>query len=224
MVNGICSPDRTTPPGEAPGQDSLKSTKWKVPEEEGFKVLSNHFPSLTPGGGAGRKAPMAVWSGDVTVANVTMRSRSKEPSSGDLFQSNACYAAAAASEPFRIKETPVKDEGSHSDWSAVSVGAHFGRLFPDTHQRKPFQLDASSTTSVTDTDEDDFRTMAITAKPDSRGVPRGASGSRSRPGCREPTPGSEGERLRRFCSKSLFSDLKGQQDSAFDSPLSLLHK
>ncbi|XP_064168905.1 centrosomal protein of 152 kDa [Anguilla rostrata] len=218
-------PLKTTPMGEAPCQDSLKLMKWRVPEEDGFKAPPTHFLSRTPLGGAGRNTSVAVCTGDVTAANVTMRTHSRELSGGGLFQSKAYHAAEAASEPFLIKETPVRDEGSHSDWSAISMGAHFNHLFPNANRAQSFQLDAPSSASVSDTDEDDFRTIAVTAKPDFRGVPRGSSGSRSRPGPREPTPGSEGERLRRFCSKNLFSELKGcQQDSGFDSPLSLLHK
>ncbi|KAJ8343579.1 hypothetical protein SKAU_G00309080 [Synaphobranchus kaupii] len=231
-ANGICSPDRTTPTGEVPCQDSLKHTKRKIPEEAGFKAPSTRFLSHTSVGGAGRFASVAVCTGEVTAANVTMRTHSRELSGGGIFQSEACYTAEAASEPLLIKETPVRDEGSHSDWSAVSFGAHFNHLFPNTDQGKPFQLGAPSSASISDTDEDDFRTIAVTAKPDFRAVPRGVTGSRSRsgppPGAagrREPTPGSEGEKLRRLCSKNLFSELKGcQQDSGFDSPLFLLHK
>ncbi|XP_061078065.1 centrosomal protein of 152 kDa [Conger conger] len=220
MANGIYGLDRTTPTGEAPGQDSLKPMKWKIPEEDAFKAPPTHFLSRTAGGGA----PASVCTGDLTVANVTMRTRGKELSGGDLLQSKACYTTEAASEPFLIKETPVRDEGSQSDWSTVSVGAHLSHLFPNTARRNPFQPDASTPPSVSDTDEDDFRPFAVPAKPDARGVPRAPSGPRSRPGSREPTPGSEGQRLRRFCSKNLFSEFKGQQDSGFDSPLSLPQK
>ncbi|KAJ8249364.1 hypothetical protein GJAV_G00233980 [Gymnothorax javanicus] len=213
-VNGTCSPDRTTPPGETPCQDSLKPGKWKGLEEDGFKA--------PPSCSMSRDVGVAGRTGDVTVSSVTLRTSRMDLSDRSLFQSKVCYTAEACSQPSLIKETPVRDAGGHSDWSAVSMGAHLTHLFPNSQTGKSIQLDTSSSTSISDSDQDDFRTIAIPSKPSFGGVSRG---SRSKPGPREPTPGSEGERFHRLCSKSLFSELKGgQQDSGFDSPLSLLHK
>ncbi|KAI1904070.1 hypothetical protein AGOR_G00001890 [Albula goreensis] len=143
------------------------------------------------------------------------------------------------SKPFLIEEDPVRDEGSQSDWSSGALTC-FEHLFPSVDQmnRKPFSLGSShSTASISETDEDDdlacFRTITTITKSDSGSCREASkvSGSRTRPGAtlgatghREPPSGSEGERLRRFCSKSLFSELKICQDSGFDSPLTVLHK
>ncbi|KAJ8393114.1 hypothetical protein AAFF_G00067970 [Aldrovandia affinis] len=195
-IDAIATPHGVLSTGEVPCHDSLKLSKRTTPPQE------PHFLSRELGGGASRFSI-----GDVTAANVTVRTQSRE-----LFLSDGRPGqTGASSEPLLIQEAPVRDEGSQSDWSGVSVGlGHFDLLFP-----KPFPL--------SDTDEDGHLTsFRTTAWPDASGhreVPKASEGRR------DPTPGSEGERIRRVGAKSLLSELRAcQQDSGFDSPLSLLHK
>ncbi|KAG9337037.1 hypothetical protein JZ751_029896 [Albula glossodonta] len=234
-TNAVTGQEGTKPTVTSPCQNSLKLMKNKSPEAFS-KAPPPQLLSRPLEDGA---SCFSVC--DITTANVTTRIHSRELflSGGCPSQSEAACATGHTSKPFLIEEDPVRDEGSQSDWSSGAL-TRFEHLFPSVDQmnRKPFSLGSShSTASISETDEDDdltcFRTITTITKSDSGNCREASkvSGSRTRLGAalgatghREPPSGSEGERLRRFCSKSLFSELKICQDSGFDSPLTVLHK
>lgn len=151
--------------------------------------------------------------------------------------------AESAAKPIPDKEPPVRNKGQNV-WGLVGVGTR------SDHQNPAFSIPgrmlkrvsdslAPSTISSTETEHTDddsshfgswasYKNIPTTQsrpnmKPSPIAVPGGKDTEAAK--TREPIPGSEGERIRRVCSKSLFSELKAcQQDSGFDSPVSLLQK
>ncbi|XP_036391149.1 centrosomal protein of 152 kDa isoform X1 [Megalops cyprinoides] len=241
-------PMGVTTMGDMLHQDSKFKT-WKTQEDAGSKTLSTHAHLLqgSPGGRPGCLPSLHSATEHITcnvmAANITMRTESRELflKGGDSDQLEACYTTDFTSKPFLIEEAPVRDEGGQSSWSLVSVGRGLDSNFPSTELVKTFPKRIPPATSILDTDEDNdlhsFRIPAV-ANPDFniyKEISKAASNSKAKPspapsstgtaGHREPTPGSEGDRLCQFYSKSLFSKLQTcQQDSGFNSPLSLLHK
>ncbi|XP_036432002.1 centrosomal protein of 152 kDa [Colossoma macropomum] len=173
----------------------------------------------------------------VSNANVTFRKQSREMylMGTESGKAKERLTPQVAVEPFLIEEAPVRDNGQ-SDWSLSSNGStftnniHLTTSYPSKNAEpvRPFSL---LNPSVDDLDfgsclgdNSDVTVYKEIVKKPSYVKPKQRAGLKSTKS-REPTPGSEGEKIHRLCPKSLFSELKiCQQDSGFDSPLSLIQK
>nr|XP_023672887.1 centrosomal protein of 152 kDa isoform X2 [Paramormyrops kingsleyae] len=177
---------------------------------------------------------------DGTQTHVTLRRQNQEMW---LAGADTRHPAESAVKPIPDKEPPVRNKGQNV-WGLVGVGTR------SDHQNPAFSIpsrmlkrvsnsptpSAVSSTETEHTDDDSshfgswasYKNIPTTqTRPNMKPSPIAGPGGRDTEAAktREPIPGSEGERIRRVCSKSLFSELKAcQQDSGFDSPVSLLQK
>ncbi|XP_069046597.1 centrosomal protein of 152 kDa isoform X2 [Lepisosteus oculatus] len=191
---------------------------------------------------------------ETTLANITVRNETREPASKGLgsCQAEQCSVAESVNRPWVIQETPVRDEGSSSDWTSASLGtcveSQTGLSFCAGGDAEPAGKCLSQVPSfvlpLSDSDDESVRSFRRNAKLQDlqahfnacREIPSVHSKPRPKicpdPGLngdiaknREPIPGSEDKKLYKLCSKSLFSEIKAsQQDSGFDSPLSVFPK
>ncbi|MBN3313388.1 CE152 protein, partial [Atractosteus spatula] len=175
---------------------------------------------------------------ETTLANITVRNETREPASKGLSscQAEQCSVAESVSRPWVIQETPVRDEGGSSDWTSVSLGtcvdSQTGLSFCAGGDAEPSGKCLSQVPSfvlpLSDSDDESVRSFRRKEIPSVHPKPRpkicpdpGLNGDKNR----EPIPGSEDKKLYKLCSKSLFSEIKAsQQDSGFDSPLSVFPK
>ncbi|KAL6474318.1 hypothetical protein MHYP_G00178790 [Metynnis hypsauchen] len=220
------------PAGKGPQQDFKKSVRANGGKDpEVTEQLTTEPKPL--GDFASYTAHIDV----VSNANVTFRKQSREMyfTGTESGKANERLTPQVAVEPFLIEEPPVRDEGQ-SDWSLSSNGStftnsiHLTSSYPSRNAEpvRPYSL---MNPSVGDLDfgsclgdNSDVTIYKEIVKKPSYVKPKHGAGHKSKKS-REPTPGSEGERIHRLCPKSLFSELKiCQQDSGFDSPLSLIQK
>lgn len=172
----------------------------------------------------------------VGSGNVTLRKHSREEylMRTEAGKASDPFTPQVTVGPFLIEEAPVRDD-SQSDWSLSSNGSAFtnniylASSFPSKNP-KPVntfsltepavdQLDFESTTG----DNSDVTVYKEIVKKPSGVKPKKYTGIKMTKS-REPIPGSEDETIRKVCAKS-FSQFKiCQQDSGFDSPVSLIQK
>lgn len=173
----------------------------------------------------------------VSSVNVTLRKHSREEflMGTEAGKANERFAPEMAVKPFLIEEAPVRDD-SQSDWSLSSNGStftnyiHLASSYPSKNPEpvNPFlltgpaedDLDFGSTTG----DNSDVTVYKeIVKKP--FGVKSKKYAGIKMTKSREPIPGSEDEAFHKACTKSLVTQFKiCQQDSGFDSPVSLIQK
>ncbi|XP_026872929.2 centrosomal protein of 152 kDa [Electrophorus electricus] len=191
--------------------------------------LHYHSPKVL-----GAFASSSVHSGDIGTTNVTLRKQSR-----DMYlignESGKALTPQLAADPSLVEEAPVRDDGQ-SDWSLSSNGSTFTNHVYLTTSYPSKNADAVRLLSVAGPQVNDLdfgSTLGdnsdvtvykeIVKKPACVKPKRGTSITASK--VREPTPGSEEQRIHRLCPKSLFSEFKvRQQDSGFDSPLSQIQK
>uniref|UniRef100_W5LW21 Centrosomal protein 152 n=1 Tax=Lepisosteus oculatus TaxID=7918 RepID=W5LW21_LEPOC len=167
---------------------------------------------------------------ETTLANITVRNETREPASKGLgsCQAEQCSVAESVNRPWVIQETPVRDEGSSSDWTSASLGTCVERGDAEPAGKCLSQV-PSFVLPLSDSDDESVRSFrreipSVHSKPRPKICPDpGLNGDIAKN--REPIPGSEDKKLYKLCSKSLFSEIKAsQQDSGFDSPLSVFPK
>uniref|UniRef100_A0A4W4G9E0 CEP152 CEP63 binding coiled coil domain-containing protein n=1 Tax=Electrophorus electricus TaxID=8005 RepID=A0A4W4G9E0_ELEEL len=199
----------------------------------GFKTSQAGFLGSVRGI-LGAFASSSVHSGDIGTTNVTLRKQSR-----DMYlignESGKALTPQLAADPSLVEEAPVRDDGQ-SDWSLSSNGSTFTNHVYLTTSYPSKNADAVRLLSVAGPQVNDLdfgSTLGdnsdvtvykeIVKKPACVKPKRGTSITASK--VREPTPGSEEQRIHRLCPKSLFSEFKvRQQDSGFDSPLSQIQK
>lgn len=171
----------------------------------------------------------------VGSVNVTLRKHSREEylmgtGAGKVSER---FTPQVAVEPFLIEEAPVRDD-SQSDWSLSSNGStftsniHLTTSYPSKNPVNSFSLtgpavdDLDFGSSVGD--NSDVTVYKEIAKKPSGAKPKNYARIKMTKS-REPIPGSEDGVIRKACPKSLLSQFKiCQQDSGFDSPVSLIQK
>lgn len=218
-----------------PDFNSVKTNAAKSPEvtepATPWSLHSHHPKSFRD-----LPSPSAHFSTTGSV-NVTLRKHSREEylMGTDAGKASECFAPQVAVEPFLIEEAPVRDD-SQSDWSLSSNGStftnniHLASSYPSKNPEpvNSFSLtgpaiddlDFGSTTG----DNSDVTVYKEIAKQPFGLKPKKYTGIKMTKS-REPIPGSEDEAIRKVCAKTLLSQLKiCQQDSGFDSPVSLVQK
>ncbi|MCJ8735943.1 hypothetical protein PDJAM_G00253320 [Pangasius djambal] len=172
----------------------------------------------------------------VGSVNVTLRKHSREEylMGTEAGKASERFTPQVAVESFLIEEAPVRDD-SQSDWSLSSNGSTFTNNIHLTSysSKNPGPMNSFSLTGPAVDDLDFGRTIGdnsdVTvykeiAKKPSGVKPKKHAGIKITKS-REPIPGSEDEVIRKACPKSLLSQFKiCQQDSGFDSPVSLIQK
>ncbi|XP_072529793.1 centrosomal protein of 152 kDa [Salminus brasiliensis] len=178
-----------------------------------------------------------IHNSDANRANVTCRKQSREMflMGTESGKASDHFTPHAAVEPFLIEEAPVRDD-SQSDWSLSSNGStftnnvHLTSSYSSKNAQpvRPFSLKNPSLDdldfgSCIGDNSDVTVYKEIVKKPPCLKSQQCAGLKTTK--SREPIPGSEGEKIHKLCPKSLFSELKiYQQDSGFDSPLSVIQK
>ncbi|MCI4381828.1 hypothetical protein PGIGA_G00256550 [Pangasianodon gigas] len=173
----------------------------------------------------------------VGSVNVTLRKHSREEylMGTEAGKASERSTPQVAVESFLIEEAPVRDD-SQSDWSLSSNGSTFTNnihLTSSYPSKDPGPMNSFSLTgpAVDDLDfgstigdNSDVTVYKEIAKKPSGVKPKKHAGMKMTKS-REPIPGSEDEAIRKACPKSLLSQFKiCQQDSGFDSPVSLIQK
>lgn len=170
----------------------------------------------------------------VGSVNVTLRKQCRDEYliGRETGKSTERFTPQAAVEPFLLEEAPVRDDGQ-SDWSLSSNGSTFPNSIQFTHSYPSKNPALVNPFSLTDpaVDNVDFGSSVgdnsdVTVYKDIAKKPPGVKSMRyagiKMAKSREPIPGSEDEPTRKACPKSLLSQFKlCQQDSGFDSPVSL---
>ncbi|XP_018620521.2 centrosomal protein of 152 kDa [Scleropages formosus] len=242
---GAEHPGTKSPSETLTSRDSSMSDKRKVQQDAPSQAPPKPAQSLslTPVGNGKSLLPVGGVTDEGQV-HVTLRTQSRE-----LYVREASdhLSTKSAVKPFLIKETPVKD-GGWSNWNFVGSEPYLDHqnrtsAFPngqsELRNASAFPVPSFISVSETDDDTDDdlsrygswstYRKLPevpnkAKVKPPPSASREGAQDTNVTK-ARDPIPGSEGAGLRRLCSKSLFPEMKAcQQDSGFDSPLSLLPK
>ncbi|KPP72654.1 centrosomal protein of 152 kDa-like, partial [Scleropages formosus] len=240
---GAEHPGTKSPSETLTSRDSSMSDKRKVQQDAPSQAPPKPAQSLslTPVGNGKSLLPVGGVTDEGQV-HVTLRTQSRE-----LYVREASdhLSTKSAVKPFLIKETPVKD-GGWSNWNFVGSEPYLDHqnrtsAFPngqsELRNASAFPVPSFISVSETDDDTDDdlsrygswstYRKLPevpnkAKVKPPPSASREGAQDTNVTK-ARDPIPGSEGAGLRRLCSKSLFPEMKAcQQDSGFDSPLSLL--
>uniref|UniRef100_W5JZ82 Centrosomal protein 152 n=1 Tax=Astyanax mexicanus TaxID=7994 RepID=W5JZ82_ASTMX len=210
---------------------SVRPNSAKTPVHITPLSLHSHNPKLIDDVGSSFKR-----NSDVNNA-ITVRKQSREMflTGRESGKASDHLTPHVAVEPFLIEEAPVRDDGQ-SDWSLSSNGSTFTNNIhltssysgKNAQPARPFSLmnpsvDNLDFGSCVGDNSDVTVYKEIVKKPPSLKSQQSAGLKTTK--SREPIPGSEGEKIHRLCPKSLFSELKiYQQDSGFDSPLSLIQK
>uniref|UniRef100_A0A8B9LLN1 CEP152 CEP63 binding coiled coil domain-containing protein n=1 Tax=Astyanax mexicanus TaxID=7994 RepID=A0A8B9LLN1_ASTMX len=210
---------------------SVRPNSAKTPVHVTPLSLHSHNPKLIDDVGSSFKR-----NSDVNNA-ITVRKQSREMflTGRESGKASDHLTPHVAVEPFLIEEAPVRDDGQ-SDWSLSSNGSTFTNNIhltssysgKNAQPARPFSLmnpsvDNLDFGSCVGDNSDVTVYKEIVKKPPSLKSQQSAGLKTTK--SREPIPGSEGEKIHRLCPKSLFSELKiYQQDSGFDSPLSLIQK
>ncbi|XP_053498224.1 centrosomal protein of 152 kDa isoform X2 [Ictalurus furcatus] len=173
----------------------------------------------------------------VDSVNVTLRKHSREEylMRTEAGKASESFTPRVAVEPFLIEEAPVRDDGQ-SDWSLSSNGSTFSNnihLTSSYPSKTPQPVSSFSLTGPA-VDELDFGSTIgdnsdVTVYKEIAKKPFGVKPKKyaysKMTKSRDPIPGSEDEMSRKTCPKSLLSQFKmSQQDSGFDSPVSLIQK
>ncbi|KAF4081363.1 hypothetical protein AMELA_G00160580 [Ameiurus melas] len=218
---------KTSGKASQPDFKSVKTNAAKGPEitEPTTPWPLHHHPPKSFCDFASSHVPFST----VGSFNVTLRKHSREEY---LMRTEA---GKVSEQPFLIEEAPVRDDGQ-SDWSLSSNGSTFSNnihLTSSYPSKTPQPVSSFSLTGPAVDDLDFGSTIGdnsdvtvykeIAKKP--FGVkPKKYAGSKMTKS-RDPVPGSEDEMSRKACPKSLLSQFKiSQQDSGFDSPVSLIQK
>ncbi|KAL4660723.1 centrosomal protein of 152 kDa [Arapaima gigas] len=216
-------------------QDSMMSDKRRLQEDADSKAPPNSAKSLFLTSEGMVKPLLSLGRvNDEAQVHVTLRNQSREPC---MRGESDHFTAESAVKPFLIEEAPVRD-GGQSNWNVVGTETYLDHqnhasMFPSDQLELPNAFTVSETE---DTDDDWSHYMSWSTY---RKMPEVLNKAKIKPSpapveggqhidmtkTRNPVPGSEGMGLQPLCSKSLFSEMKAsQQDSGFDSPLSLLQK
>ncbi|KAL7867924.1 hypothetical protein SRHO_G00093080 [Serrasalmus rhombeus] len=211
--------------------------------ESEYATQTSKLKGITPAG-KGPQVTSKNQRGQMVVKALRKQSREMYLIGTESGKANERLTPQVAVEPFLIEEAPVRDDGQ-SDWSLSSNGSTFTNLLTSSYPSRnlfltssypsrnaePLRPSSLMNPSVDNLDfesclgdNSDVTVYKEIVKKSSYVKPKQGAGHKSKKS-REPTPGSEGERIHRLCPKSLFSELKiCQQDSGFDSPLSLIQK
>lgn len=201
-------------------QGTSASGKEEASVEAGMKPQTVHtnLHSYKP-------APQTAASSHVDLANVSVRSKSRELylQGGESSKPDSRLELQQQSRPFLIQETPVRDE-KQTDWSMTSGDSDFhvprlsysGRKVEPV---KPFILSAASDMREFGGLTPDASDMTVYNEI-AKKTPHAETFAQAKMSTRrEPTPGSECEKQLGVCSRPLFSELRQcRQDSGFDSP------
>ncbi|XP_026775518.3 centrosomal protein of 152 kDa isoform X2 [Pangasianodon hypophthalmus] len=171
----------------------------------------------------------------VSSVNVTLRKHSREEylMGTEAGKASERFTPQVTAESFLIEEAPVRDD-SQSDWSLSSNGSTFTNnihLTSSYPSKNPGPMNSLTGPTVDDLDfggiigdNSDVTVYKEIARKPSGVKPKKHAGIKMTKS-REPIPGSEDEAIRKACPKSLLSQFKiCQQDSGFDSPVSLIQK
>ncbi|XP_065327415.1 centrosomal protein of 152 kDa isoform X3 [Pelmatolapia mariae] len=165
----------------------------------------------------------------MNLVNVSVKCKSREMymQGGDSRKAENHLDSQRQRKPVLIQEAPVRDE-KQNDWSMTSGDSDTDFQVPrlsysgrKVEPVKPFSVSAASASNIGEfgslsPDASDLTVYNEIAKktPDTETFVHA-----KRSVHREPTPGSECEKLQEGWSRPLFSELKQrQQDSGFDSP------
>ncbi|KAM9854796.1 centrosomal protein of 152 kDa [Aulostomus maculatus] len=163
------------------------------------------------------------------LASVRGKSRELYLQGGESVSADNILNSVRQRKPFLTHEVPVRDD-KRTDWSMTSSDSdmsfkvprlsHSGRKVEPV---KPFSVSAASSSDFRDFGSFTPDTSNVTIYNEiASKTPHSQTSTFPKAKMsthREPTPGSEGDKLHGVCTRPQFSDLRQrQQDSGFDSP------